>query len=354
MTGKLNRELNKSISLLAKWAMEFAEWAFSNWQSVRTVAKDVAMISAGRVWWILRRDLRRGLQASWHAYQTLPKILDWRCPDFGESAEEVLLHSLVGEEQALLCGWMLASWHLVTQRNWQIVLHDDGTMQPETAEALGSVFPGRLSVVWRPDSDEAMRPLLAQHLHCQQYRDRHPLALKIFDIPLLTPARRFLLIDSDILFFQKPDAILRWVDSGSDECWFNEDVQETSLLDEKEVKELFHCSLWPKVNSGLCLLTSAAINLDFCDLALRRSQLGQRHFWRIEQTLFALCASKFATGGLLPSSYEVSLARHSAPDCVARHYVGAVRDRFYGEGLPRVMAMMQRKTGSSAKEHLAS
>ncbi len=306
------------------------------------------MITPGRLWWLLRRDLARGPAATWHAYRTLPRILDWTCPDFGNDAGEVIVHSLVGEEQALLCGWMVASWHLATRRNWLVVLHDDGTLRPETGEALGRVFTGRLSILWREDADEAMRPLLAQRLHCQQYRAKHPLALKIFDIPLLTPAERFLLIDSDVLFFQRPDEVLEWVDSGAGGCWFNEDVAEASLVDAEETRELFHFSLWPKVNSGLCLLERAAIQPDFCDLAIRKSNLAQGHFWRIEQTLYALCASKHAKGGLLPRRYEVSLGRNCAPDCVARHYVGAVRDRFYAEGLPRVLMMMRKLAQSPA------
>jgi hypothetical protein len=56
----------------------------------------------------------------------------------------------------------------------------------------------------------------------------------------------------------------------------------------------------------------------------------------VEQTLFALCASRFGKGGLLPKTYEVSLNKHSAENCVARHYVGAVRERFFGEGLKRL------------------
>jgi hypothetical protein len=62
----------------------------------------------------------------------------------------------------------------------------------------------------------------------------------------------------------------------------------------------------------------------------------QKHIWLVEQTLFAICASAVGRGGLLPAEYEVSKARFASPGVVARHYVGAVRNRFYGEGIPRV------------------
>ena len=65
-----------------------------------------------------------------------------------------------------------------------------------------------------------------------------------------------------------------------------------------------------------------------------------RNLWRVEQTLFALCSFRHGKGGFLPKTYEVSLNKHSAENCVARHYVGAVRDRFYGEGLSRLREVL--------------
>ena len=87
------------------------------------------MMTPGRLWWLLRRDAGRGLSATWHAYRTLPRIFDWRCPEFGLPPSEVIVHSLIGEEQAPLCAWMLASLHHATRRNWLVVLHDDGTLR---------------------------------------------------------------------------------------------------------------------------------------------------------------------------------------------------------------------------------
>jgi hypothetical protein len=57
---------------------------------------------------------------------------------------------------------------------------------------------------------------------------------------------------------------------------------------------------------------------------------------RIEQTLFALCASRHAHGGLLPPTYEISLGRRAKADAISRNYVREVRDLFYAEGLKRL------------------
>ena len=62
------------------------------------------------------------------------------------------------------------------------------------------------------------------------------------------------------------------------------------------------------------------------------------HFWRIEQTLYALCASRFGVE-LLPDDYRVFLDGNLG-DRPFRHYVGAVRDRMYTEGMRRLAPLL--------------
>jgi hypothetical protein len=196
-----------------------------------------------------------------------------------------------------------------------------------------------LNVISRSEADATMRQALDPFPRCARYRARHPLGLKIFDMPRLALAERFLVFDSDVLFFKKPESVLAWVDSGARECWFNRDVADSSLITSDEAGAL-GVKLWPAVNSGLCLIARAAIDVAFCERALAETNMETGHVWRIEQTLFALCASRFGVGGLLPDAYEVSLNRAAAPGAIARHYVGAVRDRFFGEGIHRLAPVL--------------
>jgi hypothetical protein len=108
------------------------------------------------------------------------------------------------------------------------------------------------------------------------------------------------------------------------------------LISAAEARGELGVKLWSRVSTGLCLFWKPAIDLDFCDRALAETSILRGHLWRVEQTLLALCASRHGQGGLLPKRYEVSLGRQAATDAISRHYVGAVRDRFYGEGLKRL------------------
>ena len=292
-------------------------------------------MTPGRLWYLIQRDWQRGLAAAWHDRVVSRRILEWKNPHTAPPPDDLPVHVLSGKDDWLLACWMLASWFHTTARNWPVIIHDDGHIPPEAAAAFARIAPGHRRISAQ-EADRAVLDALAAHPACRDYRQAHPLARKIFDVPALTPGERFIILDSDVLFFRKPEFILRWCAEAGDECWFNQDVKEAFPIPLSEVRDALGIDVWPRVNSGLCLLNRSAINLDLCERALRETTLLAGHIWLVEQSLFAICASARNRGGLLPPEYEVSLEKKARPDAVARHYVGAVRQRFYGDGIARV------------------
>ena len=297
------------------------------------------MISPGRLWWLLKRDMKRGWSASYHDYKTKQLIRKWIWPFWNDAPMSVPVHVLTGEKDWLLCAWMLASFFHCTEHTWNIVIHDDGTLTEEIRRELARLFKNS-RIIPRAQADATIEAVLKPLPFAYEYRGMHPFALRIFDMPYYCEGPRFIQLDSDVLFFNHPREIMDWVGGGGNECWFNEDVSEGSLISEKDALEDFAVKLWPRVNAGLALVAKEAIDFEFCDRVLAETSILKGPLWRVEQTLFALCASRAGKGGLLPKTYEVSLGKHSAEDCVARHYVGAVRDRFYGEGLKRLRPVL--------------
>ncbi len=293
------------------------------------------MISPGRLWWLLKRDIKRGFVASYHDYKTKPRITEWAWPFWSEAPQPVPIHVLTGAKDWELCAWMLASFFHFTEQTWNVVIHDDGTLNAQIGAQLKKIFKS-IRIISRDEADTKMDRILQPFPFCHDYRNKHPLALKIFDMAHFCESERFIVLDSDVLFFKYPREIIDWVSKNASDCWFNEDAEEGSLITTDHAWADLGVALWPRVNSGLCLLTKAAIDLEFCERALGETSILKGHIWRVEQTLFALCASRHGKGGLLPKTYEVSLTKDASSDCIARHYVGAVRDHFYGEGLKRL------------------
>ena len=293
------------------------------------------MTSPGRLLWLIRRDFKRGWEAAHHEYKVLPRIADWSWPFWSEKPQTVPVHLLTGKNDWRLAAWMLASWFHFSEHSWPVVVHDDGTLPDEGRQLFRKLF-ANARIIDRQEADAALVPLLRSFPFCADYRKQHPLALKLFDVPYFTAGQRYCLFDSDLLFFNYPHEILDWVSRGTDECWFNEDVKEGSLITAAEARSELGIKIWSRVNTGLCLLAKSAIDFDLCDRALAQTSILSGHVWRIEQTLLMLCAARHGKGGLLPRTYEVSLGKHSAEDAISRHYVGAVRDRFYAEGVQRL------------------
>jgi hypothetical protein len=90
-----------------------------------------------------------------------------------------------------------------------------------------------------------------------------------------------------------------------------------------------------RVNSGFGIIHRDSIKLEWIEEFLALPGLTEGHLWRIEQTLYALCGSRYGAE-LLPQEYEVSL-RAGIPPRVFRHYVGAIRHLMYGEGIAHLV-----------------
>lgn len=293
------------------------------------------MISPGRFFRLLSHDLRRGWTASRHAHRTLPRITEWKWPFWSELPQPVPVHVVVGAADWQMAAWMLASWFYFSEQAWSLVIHDDGTLPAEARAAFEGMFP-KPRIIVRAESDAAMETVLKPFPFCYEYRGMHPSAQRVFDVAHYAGCDRYLLFASDVLFFNHPREILRWVEEPAGECRFNAAPEEQTLVDAKEAEDELSIKTWAKVSTGLCLITTPTIDFDFCDRALAQTSMLRKRIERVEQTLYMLCASRAGKGGLLSADYETSPRKSASPEAVARHYAGASRDRFFGEGLARL------------------
>ena len=284
----------------------------------------------------MRRDVKRGYSAAYHQCKTLPLIESWQWPYWGETSHTMPVHVLTGEADWRMAAWMLASWFCATDLGWPVVVHDDGTLPAHACDTFQQVFGGSLTIISRAEADSSMDSQLRAFPFCEEYRRSHTHALKVFDIAQFTGGDRCLVFDPDVLFFRKPVEIRAWADSETEACWFCEDAVESSVITAAEARDELGVKLWRRVDTGICLLWKAAIDLDFVDRALAQTSVLKGQPDRIASTLIALCASQHNVGGLLPKSYEVSPGRNAASDAVTRCYSGAARDRFFAEGLKRL------------------
>src|SRR5437016_1168105 len=139
------------------------------------------MISPGRLWWQVRRDVKRGWNAAYHDYNTLPRIEEWLWAYWGEESATVPVHVLTGDKDWLLAAWSLASFFHFTEIGWPIVIHDDGTLPDEARETFVTLFDS-CRIIPRAESDADVTRALWPYPFCLDYRNTHPLGLKVFDM----------------------------------------------------------------------------------------------------------------------------------------------------------------------------
>ena len=300
------------------------------------LARTLPPFSPRQIWRTLRRDLKRGWSAAYHDYKTLPRIDAWQWPYWGENSHAIPVHIVTGGDDWRRAAWALASWYCATDQGWPVVVHDDGTLSGEACETLRNLFGVNLIIVTRAEADPAMDVLLKAFPFCEEYRKANRRALKVFDIAQFTGGDRCIVLEPNVLFFQKPIQILAWAGLDTEQCWFCEDAVENATITAAEARDELGLKLWRRVDTGVCLLWKKALDLDFIDRALAQTSVMRGTPDRVASTLIALGASQHNVGGLLPKAYEVSLERNAASDAVSRHYCGAVRERFFAEGLPRL------------------
>jgi hypothetical protein len=187
--------------------------------------------------------------------------------------------------------------------------------------------------VSRKEADNATEKLLSSLPACLRNRSRHNLFLKFFDPIAFAPGEKYLILDSDLFFYRRPDYLLEWALGEERTCHYNRDFKEVYALPREDIEKATGVTLWECFNSGLVCFCRSAINLDLGEKLLSTFEAQAPHPQFFEQTLYALCASALNQGGPLPPEYEITWNTFRSRESVCRHYVGPAKfDHLYFEG----------------------
>jgi len=265
-----------------------------------------------------------------------PRILN-SAPVIDTIDEALEIHVLTSNKDWLNLLWTLKSFYHFSPRRLALCIHADPALSDGAVASLHTHFP-KARVITQAVAREEVLDSLAAFPRCRQLRETNILSIKVFDFLHYLQAERMALFDSDLLFFAEPTA---WFDYASDPHRrvnvFNRDVATAYAVDEQVIIEAGF-AIHPEVNSGFGIVHKESMPLAWIEDFLSIPGILEGHFWRIEQTLYALCASRFGVE-LLPDDYRVFL-EGNLEDRPFRHYVGAVRDRMYTEGVRRLAPLL--------------
>jgi hypothetical protein len=291
-------------------------------------------LTPGALWLRLNQKFAHGLRVAWYRDVVRPRILN--SPPIAETSDRRFeIHVLTSRHDWLNLIWSLKSFYAASGRRYALCIHEDGTLDAAALSSLQQHFP-TARIIRRHEADQRLGQELAAFPRSSQFRKTNLLALKVFDFISFLQADRMVLFDSDLLFFDEPTAYLSRLEDGNYRLnAFNADCESAYTVDAEAVRTRLGFELLARVNSGFGVIHRDSMRLEWVEEFLALPGLAEGHFWRIEQTLYALCGSRYGAE-LLPQAYDVRLEA-GIPPRIFRHYVGAIRHLMYGEGIARLV-----------------
>jgi hypothetical protein len=165
-----------------------------------------------------------------------------------------------------------------------------------------------------------------------------PFMLKLTDFDLLAAGAVVLGLDSDLLFFGRPDEVLERCARPGSGYLVQTDPETAYNVTAEVARQAFGVALVPRVNTGFLVFARGLPDWRAFERYLAHPDVA-RPTGFIEQTLFALHGSEVGGLDLLPEHrYPIDL-RAGLPyeGVVARHYAGRSRPLLTSEGMPRVL-----------------
>lgn len=243
------------------------------------------------------------------------------------------IHMLLCERDVAAALWCLKTFHYHSKYNGKLVIHDDGSISDKSAEILGEHLSG-CKIIRRKEADEKMADILRDYRFSNEYRfgpNRHVFALKLLDFLFLSSTRGYLMIDADILFFDRCAQILNCIETGKG--FYMRDSINAYALPVQYLNSKFSFEIMEKVNAGLIFISDKSIyEMDFIEKYFEILSLEENKItaWWIEQTLHALIISKYSNiFESLGAGYQISTFDDDPVTCpvnrntVAHHYAAS-------------------------------
>lgn len=240
------------------------------------------------------------------------------------------VHLLTWRRDWLNALWALKSFYYYSKVDYPIVIHDGGLEDWQVLLLKEHLPNARIHLM--KESNAFVENFLIKNglTRCVEYRRLNVATKKVFDFFLLSESERIISIDSDIVFFKRPDELIQPVASNPKNT-YNKDMQYAYSMSLDELETSFGIRPPPLINSGLSRVERASIDFKKIETWLANKKFSADR-WVTEQTIHALCSTLHGVE-LLPDSYLVSTSEGLNEHLKCKHYPGFFRPLLYSEGM---------------------
>lgn len=250
----------------------------------------------------------------------------------------------------MLCGrrdldmGILASWSIMRFMDGRarLFVHSDGTLHEDDLD-LWRWIVGEVLLVTREAADQrAHEALVGSTTHLLPWRSNYWSSQQVVDMHFYGDASAILIMDTDVLVFQRPVEVMAALSSTQPGFAWCRDLRDAYSAKVAMLQEITGVRMPERLNCGF-MVCPRLRHEDFMELEahLERIYRDQRvsltHFWS-GQTYYGLLASGRMGAAPLPDTYDITAGPTTSRQ-VLRHYVGIprVRFRYFSEGVPRVL-----------------
>lgn len=254
----------------------------------------------------------------------------------------VPLHLLTGQRYLFQAAYCLHSFALQSGAAIEAHIYDDGSFDDDLRRQLGGLGPG---IVFHSATDirarlDALLPETRFPVLRERWRN-YPNIRKLTD-PHLGSTGWKLVLDSDLLFFRRPDFLLNWC-AAPDRPLHAMDCEENYGYSRALMEKLAGAPIPHRVNVGLCGFRSET--LDWLELEAWCSELIAREktSYYLEQALGAMLAARAQPCAIAPAADYLTnpnRAEGTNPRAIMHHYVAESKRWYYRHGWREVQRQL--------------
>ncbi|MDP3993642.1 MAG: hypothetical protein Q8P75_01515 [bacterium] len=280
----------------------------------------------------------------YHRFFLGPKIRRFTTPEdsrFPGNAYSV--HLLCGHKDLQMLFWSLASWYQAVAQSGQVYIHDDGTFNSKDKRIISKMFPYAAIVDYQETTQHVLAGLADRFPRAYHYRNlsqtdrRYIFNLKLIDPFFVGDAGTKLIIDSDLLWFQRPQKLLEAISEKRLPIFMGgEGSMDFVFADGSELNKNIG-----GVNSGVVGYERKQFSLD--SLEEFYSRVGSNanpHF--VEQAGYAYILTRGSEPIFLPAD-KYHIKGSVSDQTVMKHYTSPRREQFWFEGVKRLKGGILKK-----------
>ena len=250
-----------------------------------------------------------------------------------EKTETLKVWFLTGRRcwyQTAFCAWTLATH---SSHKIQPIILDDGTLKEDNETHLRRIFP-HLSVQRKETCDRRFQTQfpLARYPNLHFWRTKQLLFRKLTDIHPDSEERR-LFLDSDMLFFRRPDELDSWITSNDGFNIVQRDCWESYGYSRALTENLCGHRLPEAVNIGIFSIHGPSIDWDQVEFWIGEMTKNEGTRYNITQCTCAMLLAGLPLRILDSEKYNVlpSCISNSAKIPVLSHYVSDSKPLYFGQ-----------------------